>query len=400
MKVVHVCSSISGGAGKAAFRLHEALCNSGVDSKMLTRWDFCPEKHVCRVNRPFWCRVLEHLPISIAQRQYDSFFHKYKHCTQALSFPDALYDCSQTPILQSADVINLHWVGNMLNYQKFFANVSKPIVWTLHDMNPFMGALHFASDMEKIADDESALRQERKIREKKEHAYKNVSNLTIAPLCQWMKNESAASAAFSGRPHTIVRNCVDVGVFFPISKEAARKSLGLPLSRTLILYVSQHVKNPRKGYDVLSSAVNQFPEECNLVVVGNGTIDRSRRAINLGKVADEMKMAAVYSAADALILPSLEDNLPNTMVESLCCGTPVLAFAQGGMKDIIKNGFNGLLSRQMSSDGLCEIVRLFCVNGVSWDVNTISRDAKSQFSPDAVARQYIDIYNRIVKCDD
>lgn len=399
MKVVHICSSMTGGAGAAAFRLHRALCSSGIDSVMLTMHDDKEELRVHRLQRPMLYRILGRLPF-IGQRKYLAYLHKYDDVTQAMTFPDALYDCSQIPLLQSADVINLHWVGNMLNYESFFANVRKPIVWTLHDMNPFMGALHFASDMEKIADDESAMRLERKIRENKEHAYKNVSNLTIAPLCQWMKGESAASAAFSGRPHTIVRNCVDVGVFSPISKEVARKSLGLPLNSTLILYVCQHVKNPRKGYDVLRSAVNQFPEECNLVAVGNGAIDGSGRVINIGRVEDAMKMAAFYAAADALILPSLEDNLPNTMVESLCCGTPVLAFSQGGMKDIIKNGFNGLLSRQMSSDGLCEIVRLFCENGVSWDVNTISRDAKSQFSPDAVARQYMDIYNRIVKCDD
>ncbi len=396
MKVVHICASMTGGAGAAAFRLHQALRSSGIDSVMLTMYDDREELHVHSLKRPLLYRILGRLPY-IGQRKYTAFFRKYEDETQALTFPDAVYDCSLDTIIQSADVINLHWVGNMLNYRKFFTNVRKPIVWTLHDMNPFMGALHFASDMEKLLGDEQALRLERKISEKKAQAYKNTLNLTIAPLCHWMKEESAASAAFAERPHILVKNCVDINVYNPQARERCKLSINLPIEKKILLYVSQHVNNPRKGSGILRAASTQLPQNCVLLVVGAGAIEGGDNIINVGLVNDASELAFLYASADALILPSIEDNLPNTMLEALCCGTPVLAFNQGGMKDVIEHGKNGLLSSEMTAAGLLSMINAYCANGVEWARESISEQAHARFSPKAVAGQYVEIYRQLLK---
>ena len=395
MKVVHICSSMTGGAGAAAFRLHQAILSQGVDSKMLTWNDSRESLRVYRIERPLLYRVLGKIPF-IGQRRYSAFIRRYDDVMQAMTFPDAVYDCSHEAIIQSSDIVHLHWVGNMLNYRKFFTNVRKPIVWTLHDMNPFMGALHFASDMEKIAGDEHALRLERKISEKKALAYKKNPNLTIAPLCQWMKDESSASAAFSGRPHILVKNCVDVDIFNPQAKERCKLDFRLPSDKKILLYVSQHVNNPRKGFGLLSSLASFLSKECVLIVVGSGVIDGDENIINIGRVNDFSVLSSLYASADALILPSVEDNLPNTMLESLCCGTPVIAFSQGGMKDVVIDGWNGLFAESMNENSLLAAIQKFIREGVAATREEISENAVKLFSPCAVANSYIAIYESIL----
>lgn len=396
MKVVHICASMTGGAGAAAFRLHQALRSSGIDSVMLTMYDDREEFHVHSLQRPLLYRILGRLPF-IGQRKYAAFFRKYEEATQALTFPDAVYDCSLDTMIQSADVINLHWVGNMLNYRKFFTNVRKPIVWTLHDMNPFMGALHFASDMENLLGDSQALRLERKISEKKAQAYKHTTKLTIAPLCHWMKEVSESSAAFLERPHILVKNCVDVNVFNPQAKEKCKVDFKLPADKKILLYVSQHVNNPRKGSGILQMASAKLPQNCILLVVGGGSIEGGDNIINVGRVDSESELSWLYASADALVLPSIEDNLPNTMLEALCCGTPVLAFNQGGMRDVVEHGKNGLLSSEMTAAGLLAMIESFCVDGVEWTRAGISEHAHARFSPKTVAGQYVEIYQQMLK---
>lgn len=396
MKVVHICSSIRGGAGRAALRLHFALLDAGVDSKILTRWDSDESRFVYKTRRPFLVKVMERFLIPAGQLKYNAFYKKYVTRTPALTFPDALYDCSRDPIVQSADIINLHWVGNMLNYQKFFDRVHKPIVWTLHDMNPFLGAFHLSSDLHILQNDGGAQKIEDELKLKKIRAYKKAKLLTIAPLSRWMETAALGSPAFSNTPHTLVRNCVDVSIFTPKSQDEARKQLGLPENIILFLYVSQAVENPKKGYQLLRQAAEQLPEDCGLIVVGSGTLPAAPRIYNMGRIDDELQLSTVYASADAHILPSLEDNLPNTMLESLCCGVPVLSFQLGGMMDIINHGQNGLMSAKVSHAGILELIHQFCSYGVQQNRQQIAYNARQLFSPEKVAMQYINIYNRVL----
>ena len=395
MKIAIVSSSDSGGAGIAALRLHKALLNYGVDSSMLCLHKETDTPMVYEYKKPFLTKVVDHLPfIPYKQNNYKKYYASLSKCYECFSFPEAIYDISKHPLIQEADIVNLHWVGSILDYTRFFKNVNKPIVWTLHDMNPFMGIAHYCGDRD-VNIQFSAL--EELIRELKGKSISQHPNLSVVNLCQWMKEYSEKSETFANRTHTIIPNSIDTNVFRAYGKKEARIVLNLPLDKPILLFVSQSVENRRKGFDLLQDALRNLHRDCVLLVVGEATAELKSidNCIFVGTINDERRMAMLYAAADAFILPSREDNLPNTMVESLCCGTPVISFSNGGMRDHIRTFENGVLVEQMNADSLLEGIHLFLDNIQKFDRNGISEKAHAMFSPELQAKRYIDFFSSI-----
>lgn len=396
MKVVIVSSSDSGGGGIAALRLHKALMAYGVDSSMLCLYKSTDTPKVYEYKKPLLTKVIDHLPfIPYKQNNYKKHFASLSKCYECFSFPEAIYDISKHPLIQEADIVNLHWVGSMLDYKRFFRRVKKPIVWTLHDMNPFMGIAHYCGDRDanvKFA----AL--EKQIRELKSWSIGQHLNLSVVNLCQWMKEYSEQSETFANRTHTIIPNSIDTNVFRGYDKTAIRTELNLPLDRPILLFVSQSVENRRKGFDLLQDALNKLHRNCVLLVVGEATAEL--KSIDncqfVGTINDEQPMAMLYAAADAFILPSREDNLPNTMVEALCCGTPVISFSNGGMRDHIRTLENGVLVEHINSDSLLEGIHLFLNNIKKFDRDSIAEKAHAIFSPELQAKCYMDFFQSVL----
>lgn len=134
-----------------------------------------------------------------------------------------------------------------------------------------------------------------------------------------------------------------------------------------------------------------------LCAVGSiSELEENNTVIELGKVHDERLMAMTYAAADLLVIPSLEDNLPNTMLESLCCGTPVLGFPTGGIIDVVKVGVYGLLCDEISVKSLVTGLKSFLSGEVVFDRDAISKTASERFSLDNQATAYIELYKEIL----
>ena len=396
MKVTIVSSSDSGGAGIAALRLHKALMASGVDSSMLCLYKATDTPKVYEYKRSLFSKVIDHLPfIPHKQNKYKEHYSALSECYECFSFPEAIYDISSHPLIQQADVVNLHWVGSSLDYSRFFKNVRKPIVWTLHDMNPFLGIAHYYGDRDANLQFSSL---EDKVRKLKYEAICQHSNVSVVNLCHWMKDASEKSEVFSNRRHTIIPNSIDINIFKAYDRVEVRRELNLPLDKPVLLFVSQSVKNKRKGFDLLQNALKGLNRDCVLLVVG-GVDDELRGRENclfVGSVNDERRMAKLYAAADAFILPSREDNLPNTMVESLSCGTPVISFSNGGMRDHIQTFKNGILVGDMTSDALLAGINSFLDDSSNFDRNKISEDAHAVFSPAVQAKCYMDFFQSIL----
>ena len=395
MKIAIVSSSDSGGAGIAALRLHKALMSNGVDSSMLCLHKESNTPKVYEYKKPILTKVIDHLPfIPNKQNNYKKYYKALSECYECVSFPEAIYDISKHPLIQEADIVNLPWVGSVLDYTRFFRNVSKPIVWTLHDMNPFMGIAHYCGDRDVNT---QFAELEEQIRELKSKYVCQHPNLSAINLCQWMKSYSEESEAFANRTHTIIPNSIDTNVFRAYDKKDARIDLNLPLDKPILLFVSQSVENRRKGFDLLQDALKNLHRDCVLLVVGeaNEVLKSIDNCQFVGTINDEQRMAMLYAAADAFILPSREDNLPNTMVESLCCGTPVISFSNGGMRDHIRTFENGVLVEQMNSDSLLEGIHLFLDNIQKFDRDGISVRAHSMFSPELQAKRYMDFFSSI-----
>lgn len=396
MKITIVSSSDSGGAGIAALRLHKALMASGVDSSMLCLHRATDIPKVYEYKRSILSKVIDHLPfIPYKQNKYKKYYPVLSECYECFSFPEAIYDVSNHPLIQQADIVNLHWVGSSLDYSRFFKNVRNPIVWTLHDMNPFLGIAHYYGDRDANLQFSSL---EEEVRRLKYEAISQHPNVSVVNLCHWMKDASEKSEVFSNRRHTVIPNSIDINIFKTYDRVEVRRVLNLPLDKPVLLFVSQSVKNRRKGFDLLQDALKGLTRDCVLLVVG-GVDDELRDRGNclfVGSVNDEQRMAMLYAAADAFILPSREDNLPNTMVESLCCGTPVISFSNGGMRDHIQTLKNGVMVQEMTAEALLEGINLLLDNTSLFDRSKISENAHEAFLPAIQAKRYMDFFQSVL----
>lgn len=399
MKVVHISSSDSGGAGIAALRLNKALNSIGVDSSLLCVHKSTNNDKVIRYNIPFISKLVAHSHLPILQNKYINNVELYEKNYEAVSFPEAIYDLSCSPLIKDADIINLHWVGNVLNYSKFFKNVQKPIFWTLHDMNPFMGISHYMGDFYKNQNRFGHI--EDKVRNIKHKAILNANNLQIICLCDWMKQYSEKSISFQGLNHHIIHNSVDTEIFKIQDKISCRNILGLPYNKKILLFCSQSISNKRKGFDILLKSLTKISSNYFICIIGNINgidIPKNIEYKCFGSLQDELTLSIIYSASDLFILPSREDNLPNTMLESLCCGVPVISFTNGGMCNVIQDGITGILVREQNSESLARGIDNFFEFQNKFNCKQISDAAREQFSPFTQATNYLEIYKQSLSC--
>jgi glycosyltransferase involved in cell wall biosynthesis len=397
IKVVHISNGDSGGAGIAAVRLSQALRDFGIDSKILSLSKTTGSQDVIQYQVPLFSKLLSHSPIPWGQNRYKHQMAKIGNASyEAVSFPKAYFDISESKAIEEADIVTLHWVGSMLNYARFFRNVRKPIVWTLHDMNPFLGIAHYMGDREKNT---AFAGIEREAADYKCRSIAQHDNVHVVNLCDWMKSYSAQSKVFANRSHSIIANSINVQVFKPYDKKLCRELLGLPMDRPIILLCAQYIQVKRKGFDLLLDAMTYIRHDCFFAVAGvvdtrlfPDTVEYKA----FGTIKDERLLAFLYAAADVFVLPSREDNLPNTMLESLSCGTPVVAFNNGGMRDVLSLGHLGVLVEEQRPQVLADAINELLTQLPRYSQTTISSTAHEMFCPEKQAREYIQLYNSIL----
>ena len=376
MKILHITTSDSGGAGIAAKRIHFGLLDSGVNSKLLVLSNPKDKREIFAFRSLIVRKILDRtlksftffLPQNLKLLNQTS---GVKGDFEIFTTPLTLYKVEEHPLVQEADIIHLHWISNFINYPTFFSTLgkNKKFVWTFHDMNPFMGGFHYQGDYQA---NPHLLPIENVIREIKYKSYLNIpdSNMHVIYLNKWMKEKSEEYKTFSRFPSSIIPNGLDSESFKPFTKDTSRESLGIPLTTKVLMFGCQAIRIKRKGFDLLSDALkiilNKSDVQLTLLTIGESLPDmdlhRNVKVIELGYVSDLKKLRMAYSASDFFILPSLEDNLPNVMLESWACGTPVISFANGGMKDHIKNGMNGYLITDLTAVALAERIEFALIN--------------------------------------
>ncbi len=337
-----------------------------------------------------------------------TFINSRDQGLDSFHFPQTDYRLVESDLIKNADVVNLHWVAGFLDYQNFFANISKPVVWTLHDINPFSGGNHYPEEYFGV--DSSGIPLIRSISQQEDYwTRKNLSlkievlkrfrNLRIVVLSDWMKDLVKNSEVLSDFPVTKIYNSVDINVFKVRDAVFCRELLGLNVESKVILFVADHIKINRKGFKILLKALERLSlPNLQLCVVGRDEISISEgiNCVNLGVIRDELLMSVIYNAADLFVLPSLEDNLPNTLLESLCCGTPAVGFNIGGVSEMIENGKSGILTDKISSEDLCLSIIEFFENQAGYNTHEISQLASKRFSPDTQVKKYVNLYESIV----
>ncbi|SDN44385.1 methyltransferase, FkbM family [Desulfonauticus submarinus] len=420
-KIVQFCMQDYGGAGTAALRLHEGLLSIGEDSKLflnnLKKWKECsfplydkPVKQRTHFISPGWQFFSNHIK---------KIIEPYKRRSDYLEIFTDL--CSTNQIsnileVKEADILHFHWIAGTVNLAKEVDFLkTKKIVWTLHDMNPFTGGCHYSNGCEKYkemcgkcpllgSDREQDI--SRKIWEQKREIYKQLDITVVAPS-KWLAECAKNSSLFKNYPVHIIPYGLPLDTFKPYDKNKLRNLVNIKRNDFVVLFGADSISNKRKGIKfLLDTLVHlkalQKKESIVLAVFGRNTEVVSQLGfpvISFGYVEDESQLAQIYSLADVTIVPSLEDNLPNIVLESLACGTPVVGFEVGGIPDMIKHKYNGFLAPPKSSEGLLEGI-LWAIAQKKYNQNIINNCrefCKKNFSLDLQANRYKKLYDDILK---
>ena len=422
IKVLLVNTYDKGGAAKACIRLHEGLLAKNVTSNLLfkAKQEIIPnslqfksrnkKKSIfLRIKLKIKRLLLELNLLEVKPQVNESFFKERNSRLELFSFPNSNLDITESKLYKEADIINLHWVAGFVDYESFFKKNKKPVIWTLHDMNPFTGGEHFVEENLGIDNKGKPIKRILTDLEKetfskgldlKMKSLKNVYNLHIVVLCKWMYKEVKKSKLFYDFPVHLIPNGINTNVFKPRDKVYSKNIFNLPSEKKIILFVADSINNNRKGFIFLKKVFEQLnTNDLILCTVGQKSVDfnSEKAVIHLGNINDERLMSIAYSLADVFVIPSLMDNLPNTVLESLSCGTPVIGFPTGGINDLIVHGENGLLTKEVSVDSLLETINLFLNSICNFDRNTIREKALNNYSQNIQANKYIKLFETILK---
>ena len=262
--------------------------------------------------------------------------------------------------LPPCDVVNLHWIARYVDQKAFFSTVPKrtPVVWRIADMNPITGGCHYDEGCGKYLDGCGACPQlgsddaddlSRQVWERKREIFAGVESrrLHFVALNRWMASNLAKHPFLNRFPVTIIPNGLDTDMFAPRNRKLARETLGLPQDATIILFVASNVQIRYKGFLPLTEALSGLKGQDKLLLVSVGTKSELNLGIphmHLGHINDDRMLALTYNAADLFVVPSLQDNSPNTVLESMACGIPVVGFETGGVPDMVRDGVTGSLA--------------------------------------------------------
>jgi glycosyltransferase involved in cell wall biosynthesis len=252
-------------------------------------------------------------------------------------------------------------------------------------MNPFTGGEHYETGYKDDFPISSSINKNRKV------AYLKNVQLSIITPSRWMETLARQSAVFAGKKIKTVRNPADIAIF-NIKKGSVREKYGISPNKKIILFVAENPQDKRKGFDLLLSSLEKVRKKdgFHLLVIGDSTNMPAMSFSHTfaGSVHVESLMAEIYSSADLFIIPSREDNLPNTVSESLLCGTPVAAFHTGGIPEMVKEGVNGYLCHD--SQNLAEVIENLQVS--SFDKNKVRESVLVELDPEKLYTAFMETY--------
>jgi glycosyltransferase involved in cell wall biosynthesis len=309
-------------------------------------------------------------------------------------------DIGENPLVREADIIHLHWINAgflSLKSLETLLNLGKPVVWTFHDMWPITGGCHYALDCTgymRSCGQCPYLKSPGKgdlsnrIWAKKKELFSK-GNFTVITPSKWLKECVRSSSLLQGLDAHAIHNPIDSFIFQPAEREQACRSLELDPAKKYILFGAATVKNVMKGYSYFTAAIQLLsaevnPDQVEILLFGKSKGDEAEafplRTRNIAFVHSEEKLAELYSVAHLFVIPSLQDNLPNTILESMLCGTPVVGFKTGGIPEMIDHKRNGYMAGFKSSADLAK--------GMLWILNSESYDTLSQETLESAERRY------------
>jgi glycosyltransferase involved in cell wall biosynthesis len=416
MKILLVSSQdINSGAGRAAYRLCKALEQNGVDVKLLVRSKFATDWNIIGpTNRldKIIALMLPFLDLVI----FNIFYRKRKGV-----FSSSLFGSKfvwRNLIEYNPDVVHLHWVNAGTFKISDLLKIKKDVVWTMHDEWLYTGVCHVANGCKKYeitCQSCPELKSNQKYdlsfflhKRKKRIFNKDLQkSLTIVGLSNWIVKRAQKSKMISNIPLVHLPNCIDTDFFKPIDKATAKDFFNLPLDKKVILFGAVNaLSDKNKGFDLLEKALEGFKYRTDLIYFVLGASEKVESIsgnTNIRIIShkfDEETLVLLYNASDVVVVPSRQENLSNTIMESLACGTPVVSFNTGGNSDLIVHKKNGYLATSFDAIDLQNGLSFVLENA---DYKRLIINARNSilenFSYRVVAKRYIRMYKNILKND-
>ncbi|NJM15198.1 MAG: glycosyltransferase [Bacteroidales bacterium] len=400
-----------GGAGKAANRIHQGLLAHGVNARMLVRDKQSDDNTVDLTVSGKLRRALSEIHPIIDRWP----LRKYKNRKDVI-FSTSLSSDNFVGKINAfkPDVVHMHWLNRGFFNIGYLKKIKAPVVISLHDMWTFTGGCHYNEECSRftIGCGQCPLLGSNTVNDisskqfkRKQHIYSNLQNFTVVGLSRWMAQKAAESPLTRNAQVVNLPNGIDTSLYKPINKEVARDIFNLPKDKTMILFGAMDATSDvRKGAKYLFDAVNSLNDKnIELMIFGSSNPPKGAsfnlKANYLGKINDEQLLAVLYSAADLTIVPSLQENLSNVIMESMACGTPVAGFNIGGNSDMIVHEKTGYLAASVSAQALAKGIADLCSQPNH--LKELGQNARQwvlqNFEIHKVVEQYIDLYSNIIR---
>jgi glycosyltransferase involved in cell wall biosynthesis len=408
LKILHLwlgdAPKMGGGGAGSMYRLHSNLRKNNIDSRILCDMKTTSDPYV--FTRPSITRL------ELTIRMF----------TSRLGLNDihriSSFGLKNHDIFEDADLVHFHGIhSGFISYLALPALTrNKPSIFTMRDFWALTGHCAFTLDCERWKTGcghcpypenyppikRDATRLEWKL---KQRAF-NRSKLTIISLSRWLLDQ-AQQGLLKNMKKVHISNGVDTETYKPLDKNICRDMLGIPRKRHVLLFSAVNLKSKKKGGNLLLQALHGLPpllkKQTTLILLGNGGEQLSYEAeiqvVNLGYINNASLMTMAFSASDLFVFPSRAESFGQVILESMACGTPVVAQDIGPIPELVRHGKTGYLAFPENAEDITKgILQLLEDKSLKERMGKNCRAvAEAEYPIELEVSRHIDLYRRLLK---